>query len=621
MISNATQEKINNIILSLLVLLGVYAVSAYCFDFFYDLNDDMVIKDILSGAYTGTPDGHTNQMLYPVGAVLGLFYQLLPKAPVFGIFLCGCMGLCIAMISYRMQGFFKDTRVKFATDVLLVFVFLGFMLWELVYVQYSVVCGVLAGTACFWFYTTPVEGDVAEFWKKNIPALLLVWLAFQIRSEMLLLTSPFIATVGIWHWVESALLEKENALVIEKEKLWKHALSKDNICKYVIFVVVMIVGLGLALGADYLAFKSVEWKEYREFFDARTKVYDYTWYPSYEEQTEFYNEQGISEIQYRLIDNYNFGLDETIDENTLKIIASYGEKPKMLGSFAYRVKNSFVELAKRTFSLQDAPYNYFVLAAYGLAAGLAVLQKEKKYIWKLFLLAGMRCVPWFYLIFVQRAVDRITHPLYMIEFFVLLAMLVKEVYDRPLWNMEKYYRMAAAGVFAAVAVISLLFGFVEVKQEQTSREQNLQKQKLWDDYAKANPENYYYLDVYSTICFMEKMFEDVDNSQKNYDLLGGWVYHSPLQKEARGKYVNEDALKTVLPKTDESSDSEAVLKLDEVSVAELLLTDNFYFVAESNRDITFMIDFYKAKDIKVTLELQETIGEGENPFMVYKVVE
>lgn len=621
MISNATQEKINNIILSLLVLLGVYAVSAYCFDFFYDLNDDMVIKDILSGAYTGTPDGHTNQMLYPVGAVLGLFYQLLPKAPVFGIFLCGCMGLCIAMISYRIQGFFKDTRVKFATDVLLVFVFLGFMLWELVYVQYSVVCGVLAGTACFWFYTTPVEGDVAEFWKKNIPALLLVWLAFQIRSEMLLLTSPFIATVGIWHWMESAMLEKENALAIEKEKLWKHALSKDNICKYVIFAAVMIVGLGLSLGADYLAFKSVEWKEYREFFDARTKVYDYTWYPSYEEQKEFYDEQGISEIQYRLIDNYNFGLDETIDENTLKIIASYGEKPKMLGSFAYRAKNILVEIAKRTFSLQDAPYNYFVLAAYGLAAGLAVLQKEKKYIWKLFLLAGMRCVPWFYLIFVQRAVDRITHPLYMIEFLVLLAVLVKELYDRPLWNMEKYYRMAAAGVLAAVAVISLPFGFVEVKQEQTSREQTLQKQKLWDDYAKANPENYYYLDVYSTIRFMEKMFEDVDNSQKNYDLLGGWVCHSLLQKEARGKYVNEDALKAVLPKTEESSDSEAVLKQDEVSVAELLLTDNFYFVAESDRDVTFMIEFYKSKDKKVTLELQETIGEEENSFMVYKVVE
>ena len=621
MISNATQEKINNIVLSLLVLLGVYAVSAYCFDFFYDLNDDMVIKDILSGAYAGTPDGHTNQMLYPLGAVLGFFYQVFPKAPVFGIFLCTCMGVCIAMISYRMQGFFKNTRVKFATDALLIFVFLGLMLWELVYVQYSVVCGVLAGTACFWFYTTPIDESVSEFWKKNIPALLLVWLAFQIRSEMLLLTSPFIATVGIWHWVESAMLEKENALDIEKEKLWKHALSKDNICKYIIFVVVMIVGIGLAFGADCLAFKNAEWKEYRDFFDARTKVYDYTWYPSYEEQEAFYEENGISEIQYRLMDNYNFGLDETIDENTLKIVASYGEKPKMLGSFAYRVKSSLIEIVKRTFSLQDAPYNYFVLVGYGLVVGLVVLQKDKKYVWKLLVLACMRCVPWFYLIFVQRAVDRIAHPLYMIEFFVLLAMLVKELYDRPLWNVEKYYRMAAAGVLVAVAVISLPFGFMEVKREQVRREQNLEKQNLWDDYAKAHPDNYYYLDVYSTIRFMEKMFEEVDNSQKNYDLLGGWVYHSPLQQEARAKYVNMEALESVLPKTDESSDGEAVLDMESVSVAELLLTDNFYFVAESNRDVTFMVDFYKSKDKKITLELQETIGEGENPFRVYKVVE
>ena len=621
MISSAAQEKINNIMLSLLVLVGVYAVGAYCFDFFYDLNDDMVIKDILAGVYTGTPDGHTNQMLYPLGVVLGLFYRLLPQAPVFGIFLCACFGICIAMITYCMQGFFKDTRVKVATDVLLIFVFLALMLWELVYVQYSVVCGVLAGTACFWFYTTPIESSIEEFWKKNIPALLLVWLAFQIRSEMLLLTSPFIATVGIWHWVESAVLEKENAMDIEKMELWKHAFSKENICKYLIFVVAMVLGLGLSYAGDFAAYRSAQWKEYRAFFDARTEVYDYTWYPKFEEQKEFYEENSISEIQYRLIDNYNFGLDESINENTLKSIASYGEKPRMLGSVAYRAKSTLVEMVKRMFSLQDAPYNYFVLAAYVLVLGLAVIQKEKKYYKKLVLLVGMRCIPWFYLLFVQRAVERITHPLYMIEFFVLLALLAGELYDRPLWNVEKYYRMAVAGVLLAVAVISLPFAFSEVKAEQSRREQNLEKQNLWDQYAKENPGNYYYLDVYSTIGFMEKMFDNVDNSQKNYDLLGGWVCHSPLQQKARESYVNMDSVETIKWENDAVSDDEAVQNAESVEIARLLLTDNFYFVAESNRDVTFIVDFYESKGKKVSLELQETIGEDENPFQVYKVAE
>ena len=78
------------------------------------------------------------------------------------------------------------------------------MLWELIYVQYSVVCGVLAGTACFWFYITPINSSVKEYWKWNIPTLLLVWLAFNVRSEMLLLTMPFIAAAGVWHWLEAA---------------------------------------------------------------------------------------------------------------------------------------------------------------------------------------------------------------------------------------------------------------------------------------------------------------------------------------------------------------------------------------------------------------------------------
>ena len=51
MINSNTQEKISNLIFSILAVVGMYAVLAYFFDFYYDLNDDMVIKDILSGAY------------------------------------------------------------------------------------------------------------------------------------------------------------------------------------------------------------------------------------------------------------------------------------------------------------------------------------------------------------------------------------------------------------------------------------------------------------------------------------------------------------------------------------------------------------------------------------------
>ena len=597
MISNTVQEKINNVILSLLVVLGIFGFSAYFFDFYYELNDDMVIKDILSGAYSGSPSGYTNQILYPLGLFISGVYHLLPKFPVFGIFLCLCFGVCFWMISYRMQGFFENTRVKISTVGFLILVFISLMLWELVYVQYSVVCGVLAGTACFWFYTTPANCGIVEFWKKNVPALCLVWLAFLVRSEMLLLVSPFLAAVGIIHWTESAKIEKINYRGFDKKKNWIHMLSVNNVCKYVGFIGAIILGCALLLGMDYLAYRGEEWQSYRGFFDARTQLYDYTWYPSYEEQAEFYEKYGISNIQYRLIDNYNFGLDDSITENTLESIASYGERPNLYGTVFQRMKYAFADFVKRGFMMSDAPYNYFVIIGYGLVIGLYVIQKNTEYLRKLVVLFVMKSIPWIYLLFVQRAVNRITHPLYIIEFLILLGILVKELYDRPLWNEERYYRFGAAIILTVLCLISLPFVCNKVKSEQGRREQIMEKQELLDRYAKENSDSYFYLDVYSTIEFMEKIFTDVDNSRKNYDLLGGWVCKSPLQKRNLKEYVNVE------------------------TIEEAMLTEQVYFVAEAQEDVSFMKDYYETKDKKVEVELQETIGKGDNPFHIYKVRE
>ena len=134
-------------------------------------------------------------------------------------------------------------------------------------------------------------------------------------------------------------------------------------------------------------------------------------------------------------------------------------------------------------------------------------------------------------------------------------------------------------------------------------------QTLLDAYAKEHPENYYYLDVYSTVNFMEKMFEDVDNSQKNYDLLGGWICHSPLQAETMKGYVEG------------VSEKETESLLENVSIADALLLDNFYFVAAKSRDVTFVEEFYGSTGRKILLQLTDTIGEGENSFLVYQVIE
>ena len=65
-------------------------IMAVSFDFYYDLNDDVLMHDIMAGIYTGTPDGHNMQTLYPLGALIALCYRVCGSFPWYGAFLCLC---------------------------------------------------------------------------------------------------------------------------------------------------------------------------------------------------------------------------------------------------------------------------------------------------------------------------------------------------------------------------------------------------------------------------------------------------------------------------------------------------------------------------------------------------
>ncbi|MGN1313709.1 MAG: hypothetical protein ACI4VG_01695 [Lachnospiraceae bacterium] len=591
--------RLYNKLLPLLVIPVVFLVTGLCFDFYYDLNDDVVIKDILSGAYLGTPDGHTNQILYPLGWLISTLYRWMPQVPVYGLFLLACYGLCFYLIGYRSLRFYRKLRGKLLLLLLESVIFLSLFLWELVYVQYSVVCGLLAGTACFWFYTTKLELTPGYFWLSALPALFLVWLAFLLRSEMLLLMTPFMGAVGIYHWYEEVQRNRDIYRGVEKTRLCRRIFSRANNQKYLLFVLAAALGCTGLWVLDSFAYRSADWKEYRRFFDARTLVYDYTWYPSYEENQEFYESIGMSEEQYGLIDSYNFALDEKITADTLKRIAAYGERAGQQGGLLPRIKSGIWDMGYRMAASSDSPYNYFVLTAYGLVILLAFLQKDKSYVWKLLLLVLVRSISWMYLLLAGRAVSRITHPLYFAEFLCLLGFLVRELHDRPLWNMESYYRKGAMGLLVGISIISGLFMFPAVKKEQIRRQDVNKTIEELRDYTAAEPDNYYLLDVYSTVAFSEKMFSAHSAEEKNYDILGGWVCHSPLQKRIISEYAGDS----------------------EITVSEALLLENFYFVLESAGDASAIIRWYEASGKAVELTEKARVGNGDNPLIIVKISE
>ncbi len=561
-------------VISAAVTVLLVVVLALRFDFYYCLNDDMAMKDILSGNYTGTPEGRNIQMLYPLGAFISFFYKVIPQAPWYGLFLCGCQFLALYLVCSRAVNMASRIWTKVVIACMAAFLTGSVLLYELIYVQYTVTCGVLMAAAAFWFYTSDAEKGVRAFLLENCVSIVLVAVAFMLRTEMVLLLCPFLAGAGICKW--------------SKEKQW---FSRENLCKYV-GVVLAVVGLCVvALVIHAFAYRSPEWQKFNRFFDARTEIYDFLSWPSYEEGQEFYEKEGLSQAEVALIDNYNFALDDAIDEEVLEHIAEYQKAKRGSGLFLTDARTAVWIYKNTLVSLDFMPYNVLVLFVYLLILFMAVHNKDKSYIWKIPMLLGIRSVCWFYIIFRNRMPERITTGMFLMELMVLVGLLALE------WNKKKSSRVTVGAVACVIVALALPAIWSEANLENRQRERVNKEWIQLQEYFRKNPENFYLVDVYSTVSYTEKMFENVDNSYKNYDLCGGWTAKSPIHttKMTMGGITDVDE--------------------------DLLHTSHVYFVSKANRDVAWLEQYYAQQGENVRIEIAEEIEvDGEVRFVIYRLL-
>lgn len=577
-------------------------VAGIFFDYYYDLNDDVLMKDIMAGAYTGTPSGYNIQMLYPISAFISLLYRIMPGAAWYGLFLCMVQFFCLYLICIRLLAGSrvsvsrnKDRRVRMykqrinwgllcAMQFLLVY---SLLLRELVNVQYTVTCALLCGTAAFWFYTMP-KADLAGYYKQNIVSILLVTLAFQIRTEMLVLTLPLVGVTGICRWWDSYASAKEH------ETVWyKQFFSREYLMRYVGLAAAVCLGLLLSLGMNRLAYGGSEWREFQSFFDSRTQIYDFYGIPDYETHRDFYESIDMDREQWQLLENYNFGLDKRIDDDTLEKIAAYAkglfysEHP-----FWEQLKKALWNYRQRLTKLGDAPWNICIIAAYLLLTVLGIVNRSKNYIWQLPLLFLTRSSLWLFILYRERAPERITHSLYLVEFFILAAFL----WEAGREPFGKHLRLVTGIVLTACAVSFLPAVWKNTAAGQRERADKNQDYAALQEYCRNNSDNYYLVDVYSTTVFSEKMFDNVDNSMKNYDIIGGWASKSPVNQAALAVYGIQDTEKALLENT------------------------NLYFLSDSRNMDGWLEAYYQSRGIKIqALPIKKLDNTVYKDLTVYQV--
>ena len=505
-----------NILLALCIALITWGIVAVGFDFFYDLNDDVLIKDILSGAYTGTPSGYNNQMMYPISVLIAGLYRLIPSVPWYGIMLLIGLVACVTVIVYRMLSYAKNTWLKLAISVSAVVFMLGVYLDELTNMTYTVVSAMLATAACVWVLT-----DNNLRLRDNIVPIVLCIISFNIRSEMFLLMCPYMAAAVLIKFIFD--------------------LSKKTLRNLSEIAAVILVGVVFTFLIDTIAYSGSEWREYRRLFDARTEVYDFTGIPEYDTNEDFYESEGITREQWQLLVDYNYALDENITADTLEKIASYvrSREAKDANGNPYTRANVGIKTAIGQYirSIVDftadpmyMPLRLIVTLLFIALIILSVLSRRGDTLVGLAVVFLCRSVPWIYFYYSDRPVERLSHPMFFIEAAILLSMLCQTKIGR----LDKGLVYLTLILILVLCVVNLKTEWGDTAQQMREREEvNASYEKLCEH--TTTTEGYYLIDVYSTVDFTEKVFAP-QADKSNQMLAGGWMAGSPLDAKKERDY-------------------------------------------------------------------------------------
>lgn len=607
-------KKYENCILTLIAMTVNVLLMGILFDFYYDLNDDTMMHDIMSGVYSGIPDGHNMQTLYPLGFFIALCYKVCRTVPWYGLFLCLCQFGCFYLIGARLCSLWEGaerggSRKVFAGKIVCLLVLSlfqwGIWLSHLVNIQYTITCAMLSAAAIFLFMTTAEELDVSQFVLSNIPSVLLVVVAYMLRSEMLLLTFPFICLAGLYRLTEE-----------------KKVFVKENLVRYGSVLGIMLAGMVLVSIVDYAAYGSAEWKEFRDYFDARTTIYDfYRELITDDAYSESLTRIGVTPAQQTLLRNYNFGLDDSIDTELLTEAANYASGTlRTSKDWAAIARNKIYVYIYRTTHNGDAPYNVVVIWEYiavfvvGILLCLGydksdegqTLETENihrlAFLWQLILLAFVRSALWMFILLRGRDPERITHSLYLVEFALLAAMFVKMFCRlRSLPKNNRVSLNAAYGLvtlFVLMMAVSLTDSVSDVRVNQEFRAQINQDWYAIDAYCREHPDSFYFEDVYSTVDFSWEMFRDTDNSAANYDIMGGWICKSPLYKQ-KLEYFGIASM------------ADGLLNDGQVY---LIMNDT---LPESSTD--WLEDYYHERNVSVEVSEVDRIGDNYGVYQVREV--
>lgn len=553
---------------SMLVSAMVFLIIYKFIPIVYSTNDDRMIAEIVSGQFTGKPESYGIQMTYGFTWFLSKLYEIAGGFHWYGIVLIGIQMFSFGAILYRLQSFTEKWLNKLY--VLLLAIFLYVTLWLKVYIQltYTTTAAFVGMAAIFWYATSKTN-------RKNIlMALILANIAFSIRPNIFYMFVPATGLVYLWK-------------LIGKKELKKTTIAAP-------FVILAVTAVLFVINAA--AYSKEGWKEFRDFFDVRTNVYDYYDLLPYNEYPELYEPYGISEEEFNMMRVYNYtvlgDLPKDFFPEYLEACKQM-EKEQGMGFVSKSVD------AVKIFVKDVVSNNYgnentilFIIAAVLLI--LLIYLKEYALAIYLGIQNAVLCVVWLYFTYWGRAIQRIQVTMSLIFLAVILHVIFEMVEKKIFGAFVNEKNRKGRRINMALTLIA--FAFTAWTNFHAFRHENIAKTNWYNDvqtikeYCAKDPERLYYMDIATmTELYGKCTIKNTEPEYINYISLGDWSAYCPHYEEKLKRHGVDN-------------------------IAQSITDQNTYVIMLHNYQLKCMKEYLNVEE-----EWVETIfGANEVPYAVYQ---
>jgi len=510
-------------LLALGIAAGFLVVAWWKMGIFYQTNDDRYMAELLSGAATGKVEAHLIYINYLLSLPLSWLYLLFAAVPWYGLLLLFFVGVSVYVLYDSAL-----SKTEKWTEVIGVCASAGILyllhLYLFAQIQYTCVAVLLAlaGFSAVLLYRNRKVGFVVF--------VILELLAYLLRSQAMLM----VALPGLTVLVSMLLLKERMSL-------------KEKVGKILILAGTMLAVLFVGFVGNLIGYGGKDWKEFQEFNDARTVLFDYYEMPPFEEVEPILEKYGVDRTEYGAISSYVI-LGWDVSPQCMAELAEYVKaKAKEQEDVSAKVSCVTEEIRKLLF--EDAYWKLCdVLVILSVGAFVWALLPGKRRM--ILPLAGVLATSYailFYLIWRGRYPEHVVLPFLVCVIYFLLILIWK-FYERESQRKRLYgILLICLGLICAYKSYSIgQQQYRDIKDLHRNEAIYIQGLKDITAYCNERENQKFLIDIFAMMYYNGEVLDTELYGEKNYRLTGSWFANTPFYLESLEEYLGsaEAALET-----------------------------------------------------------------------------